>query len=766
LKVEGLASLSLFDIGVLLQALASGSKVGVLEVKGRAGETYLHVHRGTLKRAYSARPRAPLVDVLYEQRAAEMDDLRKAAAEVRAAPKMGPLWQYLVERGVCSSGAVAAARRHQLLEELVSLFAWDDATFAFYPEDTADRLRADGLEALGEPQPLDRLLVRCAKIVDDLAKFEGVNPSQDDVFELAPRVLDHMDEIARARSHREFVELVDGVRSMSEVVAEMRLNRYDVLQLFYDFRQKGWIRPRNALELVALVESRGDALSLRKRAQLLERADQLGAADWMDVLPHIARAHDDLGELEKGARCWVRHAQRRFDEGELDDALESVSNAVRVLPNDLEARTLQVDVLERLGRDGEAADVYRVIAGIRRRQEDLPGARLAIESSAELNPQMIEAYREWADVLLKEGCPLGAARKIRRAGDLLLGARELDAALECYWEAKALAPDSWAIRYRLVEILDAGGREGQAMQEIGHLVGALVRRLQNRTAPPPLGRLRHVEELIRRIGGLASSAAYQLGRAYVQLGEVESGEKLLRETARSMAQAKRLRSAVEIYTELLEIAPQDKGLRLELAKAWQELGSRDRALGQLRRVGAALMHEGDYAVARAVYVEMLEVDPGCLDAHRNLALALLYLGETDLACLHFRRVGMLHRASGRAEYAVPLLREAVERNPDDAALLEEYTELLLVAEGTEAALPALAQLVSVHAHHDAPISAAVALLRLLDLDPTHPERERLLHVTADGLRRHARDGNGAVPEMARELIERVVPGAGLGDTRK
>ena len=97
----------------------------------------------------------------------------------------------------------------------------------------------------------------------------------------------------------------------------------------------------------------------------------------------------------------------------------------------------------------------------------------------------------------------------------------------------------------------------------------------------------------------------------------------------------------------------------------------------------ALQDEGDADGARAVYLEVLEIDPDYVQAHVNLIAVLGELGVVDLAENHFQKavalnpsiseayynVGLLRNRAGDHDGAIKAYEEAVRLNPQNADAL-------------------------------------------------------------------------------------------------
>ncbi|MCG3133135.1 MAG: Beta-barrel assembly-enhancing protease [Planctomycetes bacterium] len=750
--MNGLVSLDLFDFGILLQALSNNLKVGVLAVRSEGRAKYLEIDRNKLIRVLVKKPRVSMEKVLWNYRAVEKAPLRQAIEAVEKDPSEGPLARWLVSRGVTTPAQVRRAAIYQAVEEVLEIFYWKNVGFEFYGAEDRRVQEDPTLVAVGEPVDVDSLLLQCTKIIDDIAKFNEVTPSLRDVYELQIPSLESLERLVPDPIEREFILLIDGVRDMREVLRDMRLNRYDALECFYRFRTRGWLRPKNSFELLMLAENRRGEFPPEKRARVLERVNELGVEGFQIVLP-LAEVYEQIGATDKAAQLFARQAQRCREAKDAAGAVQAVRRAVKLMPDDLDLRDLEVTILEEAGSTADAAAALLSVASLRASRGNVPGARASARRAVRLAPAEASAWKLLADLDEQTGRKRRSAYAHRRAGDALHAAGQLDAAIDRYRRAQTLCPGGWSVRFRLAELLQRTGRGDLAIQALSEQIGFVLGATGWNDPSARLGQLRRIEARFRESGGLASSAATQLGRAYAQIGERDLAVSFFRECAETLTRAGRHRGAVAALDEILEIDPSDHAARRLLARAHVASGDGTRALSHLRRLSGYFMSVSRFHDAREAYEEMLRVDPACPDAHRGLARALLYLNETDRAAEHYHRVGLIYRGYGQPAEAAPYLREAVERRPADAELLEEYCELLLGTGKTDEALRALSALVDVRMAQGSPARAAIALTRILEIDQRYPGARAILQEAARQLLRLAEDSEEISAEEGRRLME-------------
>lgn len=746
--------MDLFDFGILLQALANNMKVGMLAVRGEQRVKYLQLDRTRLVCLHTDKPKVSLGKVLYHHRAIEKAPLKEAMAAIQREGSVQGLGPYLVEKGLVTPAQLRRANHYQLLEETLELFYWKNVGFKFTSGGTRETLPRKDFVQVGEAIEVDTLLIQCTKTIDDIAKFDEVTPSLRDVYELRVDSLETLHRLVPDPAQREFILLVDGVRDMREVLRDMRMNRFEVLDLFYRFRQEGLIRPRNAFELLMLAENRRKEFSLEKRARVYERINELGVEGFEVILP-LAETYEELGAKDKAAALFARQARKCFEAGDRKGALVVARRATELEPEDPAYRELEIEVLVASGARAEAGGAYKALSEIRLKKGDAPGARAALKRAAKLHPADATNWLKLAGMLEESGRTRRAATRLRRAGDALRGAGDRAGAVETYRRALVLCEGAWSVHYRLVEVLHDLGQDDVASRELTKLIRLVTDADTRLDRDARVQHLARVEECLHQVGAMISSVAVQLGRAWAQLDSPERALCLLREAASALDASGRHRGTVEALETLIELDPDDLGARRMLARAHVALGETVRAVYQLRRVGVMLVTAKQWPEAREVYEQMLEADPGSAHGHAGLANALHELGDLRAASMHFHRAALLHRGSGNVDQAVEFFREAVEKNPTDADLLDEFCEVLLATGRRDDKLHALSALVELRMSQNEPARAAIALTRILEIDPRYPGAKNILQEAARQLSCMAEVSEEINSDEAKVILEHI-----------
>ncbi len=181
----------------------------------------------------------------------------------------------------------------------------------------------------------------------------------------------------------------------------------------------------------------------------------------------------------------------------------------------------------------------------------------------------------------------------------------------------------------------------------------------------------------------------EMGDLWIQvLPRTEEDRQLLeREFVR-----KELQANLDCYEKMLELAPEDVTVRVELGELHHRQGALDKAITEYRRalrvdpdyvpahaaIGRALHSRGAVEDAVAHSRRALELMPGLAEVHFNLGQSLRVLGRLDESIEQYRlalelspalapahhNLGEVLRARGRLDEAVEQYRTALRIDPD------------------------------------------------------------------------------------------------------
>ena len=249
-----------FALPDILQLISLQKKTGLLTLRGPEDTVILGFDDGSLVSAESQARRLDtrLGTLLVKTRSLSPDSLAKAL-EIQG-QTLQRLGFILLKNGFCDADQLRAGLDAQVQKIAYGLFRWTDADYVF---DQQDRIDYD--HEYFRPIQVESLLMEGARMVDEWPIIQKVVRSPELVYQrvaVGQRVepaegADDVEEIgeatfARAREKRDgpiriskaewsVYELVDGRRTISDIVDRTFLSDFEGSKAFYDLLSRGLI---------------------------------------------------------------------------------------------------------------------------------------------------------------------------------------------------------------------------------------------------------------------------------------------------------------------------------------------------------------------------------------------------------------------------------------------------------------------------------------------------------------------------------------------
>jgi tetratricopeptide (TPR) repeat protein len=321
------------------------------------------------------------------------------------------LGELLIRRGAITREQLEQYIRIQIEEAVYFLFTWTQGTFSFEPEQ-----RPEEGAMLVSINP-ENLLLEGARRIDEWSLIEKKIPSLDLVFEI-----DRTKPLASLElsdDQRKILPLVDGRRSVQELIEESGMVEFDVGKALFGYIQAGIAHPVG-----------------RRQAQVKEvpqaRIDEhrnLGVAFY-----RTAMYDEATREFRRVAELQPRNVDARFHLALIGLRKGDDRFALRYLREVVEI-------------GGPRASVFHSMSLALERLGRVADARLAADEALKLAPRRPQVLLSRAVLLLKAGEAHEAAQAFRDYREVMQGKRVPPAyyAFAVLAEAAAGAPDA-AIR--------------------------------------------------------------------------------------------------------------------------------------------------------------------------------------------------------------------------------------------------------------------------------------------------------------------------------
>lgn len=371
MAIEG----QLEDVGLadICQLLAMGRKTGCLTVTDRSSFGYIYFDGGRVVYANVLNRPDRLGELLVRNGVITRDEL-SAAMEQQAREPGRRLGRILVDQGSFTEEELVRYISIQIAEAVYHLFAWERGSFHFDPDELPQE---EGMVPVSINT--ESLLLEGARRVDEWSFIQKKVSSMELIFALE-RDPKEEEGVELTPEQEKILPLLDGSRSVAELVAESGLVEFDTAKAVYGLAQAGF------------AQRVGEREAPRKEG----RAAGMGQ-------------HLSLGAAYERA-------------GMLEDAAREYRSALEIDPRQGTARGRLAILALREGRPAEALDHFAgspsefrdSYAAIRNRAfalellERHEEALLLLERAVELRPGDSEAHLARGIVLFKD-------RKVRRA---------------------------------------------------------------------------------------------------------------------------------------------------------------------------------------------------------------------------------------------------------------------------------------------------------------------------------------------------------------
>ena len=517
----------------VLQLLALGQKSGCLSVADRTSFGYVYFDRGRITYASIVNRRDRLGDILVKNGVVSHADLEAAIAQqTKERDKL--LGELLIERQLLSREQLHQFIRVQIEEAVYYLFTWAQGSFYFEAE---QRPEEGAMLVTINPE---NLLLEGARRIDEWSLIEKKIPSLDLVFEIDRGK--PMAGLEISEEQHRILPLVDGKRSVQDLIEESGMVEFDVGKALFGLIQAGFAHP---------VGRRSPAEQKEVPQARIDEHRNLGIAFYRTGMYDEATR-----EFRRVAELQPNHVDSRFHLALIGLRKGDDRMALRFFKETTEMAGARAPVLhgmslalERLGR--------------------LPDARFAADEAARLAPQRPQVQLSRAILLLKQGEAHEAAAEFARFREGFTGPRlpaayfafavlaeaasgRADAALKLGEEGIGLHAHSAPLHLHLGAVRERRGEWEQAE--------AAYRRAMEEDGDLPQAQKALGDALYRR--GAYDDAAESYGRAlqinaalgddvYFRLGNIHY---------KKMERAE----AVKLWRRALELNPQNTVVRTNL----------------------------------------------------------------------------------------------------------------------------------------------------------------------------------------------------------
>lgn len=232
MAIEG----ALQDVGLadICQLLSMGRKTGCLSLTDRTNFGFIYFEDGRVIYA-SVLDRPHRIGELLVRNGVITREELSDAMEAQAHEQDVRLGTLLLRSGVIEPEELNTYVRLQIEEAVYHLFTWNRGSFHF----DADQ-RPDEDEATLVSIPVENLLMEGARRVDEWTQIEQEIPTLDIVFAVV-KSPEGADDVEVTGHQRRLLPLIDGERTVRQIIEESGLVRFDVGKALFPLARAGFI---------------------------------------------------------------------------------------------------------------------------------------------------------------------------------------------------------------------------------------------------------------------------------------------------------------------------------------------------------------------------------------------------------------------------------------------------------------------------------------------------------------------------------------------
>jgi outer membrane protein assembly factor BamB/tetratricopeptide (TPR) repeat protein len=243
------------------------------------------------------------------------------------------LGEVLVESGVVAEGDVQGVVRSQIEEEIYDLFLWKKADFEFIEGPPGEGLKDADANVTKLSFDVNGLLLEAVRRADEWSVINQSIPSLDSVFTFVSESDRNEEEGSAPDGLRRIYRLLDGQRTLSEIVDGSGVGKFDVCKAILDLVNRGRIRLLSVQEMMDLATrtlNGGD----REKAVKMFMAIAAQAPGDGRIVSGVARVLENEGQTRDAAIHYGRAGRAYLEAGEADRARDAYRRAETLAPED------------------------------------------------------------------------------------------------------------------------------------------------------------------------------------------------------------------------------------------------------------------------------------------------------------------------------------------------------------------------------------------------------------------------------------------------
>ncbi len=413
------------------------------------------------------------------------------------------LGEALTELGYVTQQDIEHAVRQQIEEEIYDLFSWENASFEFLegpPDDGA--FTDEGLPITKLTFNVNALIMEAARRIDEWDLIEKFIPTMKEIF--IPE--DGLDVSQHPEQEQTVLGLLDGTRSVKEIVAESHIPKFEVCKFLYKLLEEGKARRVEFEVLLDLGDEAVKSENLDAAVKFYEQAVEVKVkkkSDQVKARMRLAQALEYANQKKEAARHYKILAEQKLEEGDLEAVISIWQKVIEFDPLDLEnkERLINLYLENRQRLDSNKSDMIqqielslfkngRSLAMAFAYAGQTDRAKEVLNRLIELAPSNSELRKALVNIFYDSGDKAGAIEELEKLAHFLLVSRDYEQLLDVYKNVLKIDPARTDVRKKI------------AMIEGGEILQPRGRRLA--------GKIAAAVAVLAVLGGIGAGVFYQV----------------------------------------------------------------------------------------------------------------------------------------------------------------------------------------------------------------------------------------------------------------
>jgi len=216
-----------FSVADVLQLICQQQKTGVLVVEHKGQKDAIHIEEGRIVSAGPAKYR--LGEILIRAHKLNPEDLQRALYKQEENYEL--LGEILVKQGSITPESLEQAINNQIYETLYDVFQWKEGTYQFNPQQNHRP------SSTFKPMNFQSVLLDVLRMIDEWPEIHSFIPSLDIRFQKSLTMPEQIFQGEALLVHN----LINGTRTVQELIDESLLGRFNTCKILSEFLQAGYI---------------------------------------------------------------------------------------------------------------------------------------------------------------------------------------------------------------------------------------------------------------------------------------------------------------------------------------------------------------------------------------------------------------------------------------------------------------------------------------------------------------------------------------------